>query len=159
MVQAASHTAAYQDLIILCESPKRLRSASKPEGGTHKAVVIDGVDVLLLGDEEAEAPARSRFEGDALGLLPQNAINIAPCVEFVRVALGHADGFVGVAVFNDDEVALPKKGPPLLQEVAVADGGDHNVDLVLQKSNVVVGAWSLAARSSLASRSMRGQSQ
>jgi hypothetical protein len=99
----------------------------------YKAVVVDGVDVLLLGDEEAEAAAGGGLERNALGLLPQDSLNVAPRVQLVRVPLRHPDGLVGVAVFDDDQVALPKEGAPLLQEVAVADGGDHNVDLVLNR--------------------------
>jgi len=49
---------------------------------THEAVVVDGVDVLLLGDHVSEAAAARRvLEGDAVGLAPQDPVDVIAVVQ------------------------------------------------------------------------------
>ncbi|THU75014.1 hypothetical protein C4D60_Mb04t39460 [Musa balbisiana] len=48
----------------------------KGERGTHEAIVVDGVDVLLLRDHVAKAAAGGVLEGDAGGLGPQDAVDV-----------------------------------------------------------------------------------
>ena len=99
----------------------------------YEAVVVDGVDVLLLGDHVAEAAARGVLEGDAGGLGAEDAVDVVAVVELVVEALGHLDGLGGVAVLHDDEVVGLEEGPPHLEEVEVADRRDHDVELVLEQ--------------------------
>jgi hypothetical protein len=100
---------------------------------TYEAVVVDGVDVLLLGDHVAEAAARRVLEGDAGRLGAEDAVDVVAVVELVVEALGHLDGLGRVAVLHDDEVVRLEEGPPHLKEVEVADRRDHDVQLVLEQ--------------------------
>jgi hypothetical protein len=95
--------------------------------GTHEVVVIDGVDVLLLGDHVAEAAAGGVLEGNAVCLGPQDAVDVVAVVELVVEAFGGTDGLAGVAVLHDDEVVGLEEGPPHLQEVEAADRWDDDV--------------------------------
>lgn len=108
------------------------RRKRKEKKRTDKAVVVDGVDVLLLGDHVAEAAAGGVLEGDAGGLGAEDAVDVVAVVEFVVEALGHVDGLGGVAVLHDDEVVGLEEGAPHLEEVEVADGGDDDVELILE---------------------------
>ncbi|CAA6667352.1 unnamed protein product [Spirodela intermedia] len=75
---------------------------------TYKAVVVDGVDVLLLGHHVTKAATGRVLEGDAGGLGPQDAVDIITIV-------------VGL-----------EEWPPHLQEVQVPDRRNHDVQLILQ---------------------------
>jgi len=112
---------------------ERDETREKKEAGAYEAVVVDGVDVLLLGDHVAEAAARRVLEGDAGGLGAEDAVDVVAVVELVVEALGHLDGLGGVAVLHDDEVVGLEEGPPHLEEVEVADRRDHDVQLVLEQ--------------------------
>lgn len=120
----------------------------------HKAVVVDGVDVALLTDQEPEAAAGGIFKADAPGLLAQDPLDVipeqpaqhercvvtpcaywdwfwhAPVVQLVVEAFWDLDHLGWVPVLNDNEVVWLEKGPPLLQKVQVADSWDDNVQLV-----------------------------
>jgi hypothetical protein len=117
-----------QQMVTTLGSSQRSGAAE----GTHEAVVIDGVDVLLLGDHVAEAAAGGVLEGDAVRLGPQDAVDVVAVVELVVEAFGDTDGLAGVAVLHDDEVVGMEEGPPHLQEVEVADRRDDDVQLVLE---------------------------
>lgn len=104
-------------------------------GYNYEAIVVDGVDVLLLGDHVAEAATSRVLEGDAIGLGAQDPVDVVAIVELVVKAFGDFDGLVGITILNDDEVVLLKEWPPHLEEVEVSDRGDHDVELILQQRN------------------------
>jgi hypothetical protein len=87
----------------------------------------NGEDVLLLRHEEAEAAAGRVLVRDARGLVAEDALNVGPGVELVREALWDGDSTGRVAILDDDQVVGLEEGPPHLEEVEVADGGDDNV--------------------------------
>ena len=99
----------------------------------YEAVVIDGVDVLLLGDHVTKAATRRILKRDAGGFGSEDAIDVVAVVEFIIEAFGDIDGPVGVSVLHDDEVVRFEEGPPHLEEVEVSDCRDHDVQLVLQE--------------------------
>ena len=102
---------------------------------TNEAVVVDGEDVLLFGDQVTEAAAGGVLEGDAGGLGAEDAVDVVAVVELVVEAVGDPDRLAGVAVLDDDEVVWLEEGAPHLQEVQVADRRDHDVELVLEQGN------------------------
>ena len=104
---------------------------------TYEAVVVDGVDVFFFGDHVAEAAAGGVLEGNAGGLGAQDAVDVVAVVELVVKAFRDLDGLRGIAVLDDDEVVGLEERAPHLQEVEVADGGDHDVQLVLQQRSRV----------------------
>jgi len=112
---------------------RRSSNIHKINKETHEAVVVDCVDVLLLGDHVAEAAARGVLEGDARRPGAEDLVDVVAVVELVVEALGDADGLAGVAVLHDDEVVGLEEGPPHLQEVEVADRRDDDVQLVLER--------------------------
>lgn len=57
----------------------------------YKAVVIDGVDVLLLGNHVPEAAASGVLKRDAGGLGTQDPVDVVAVVEFVVEAFGDLD--------------------------------------------------------------------
>lgn len=112
-------------MIQIRRKPKR-----KP---THEAVIVDGEDVLLLGDHVAEAAAGGVLEGDAGGLGAEDAVDVVAVVELVVESIGDLDGLRRVAVLDDDEVVGLEEWPPHLQEVQVPDRRDDDVQFVLQE--------------------------
>lgn len=100
--------------------------------GTHKAIIIDGEDVLLLGEQEAEAAASRVLEGNAVGLGAQNASDVVSVVEFVVEALRDLDQLRRVTVLHYYEVVRFKERSPHLQELQVPYGGDNYIHLLLQ---------------------------
>jgi len=97
---------------------------------THKAIIIDGVDVLLLGDHVAEATASRVLEGNARGFGTENPVDIVAIVELIVEALGDLDDPTGVTVLNNDEMVWLEERPPHLEEVQVSDRGDHDVKFI-----------------------------
>ena len=93
----------------------------------HKAVVVDGENVFFLGHHEAKAAAGRVLEGDGPGLVSTDALNVIPVVELVAESLGDADLPCGVSILDDDQMVRLEERTPLLEEIEVADGGDHNV--------------------------------
>nr|GMC73781.1 hypothetical protein Ccrd_022478 [Ipomoea batatas] len=105
---------------------------SKTEAETYKAVIINSIDILLLGDHEAEAAAGGILEGNAGSFGTQNAVDIVAVVELIVEPLGHADGLCRIAVLNYNQMVGLEERPPLLQEVQISDRGDHDIQLVFQ---------------------------
>ena len=62
------------------------------ERGTYKAIIINGVDVLLLGDHVTKATTSGVFKGNARCLGTQDSINVVPVVELVVETFGNVDG-------------------------------------------------------------------
>ncbi|KVI06203.1 hypothetical protein Ccrd_015487 [Cynara cardunculus var. scolymus] len=89
-------------------------------GETYKAVVVDGKNVLLLGDEKAKAAT----SGDP--------IDVITVIELVVESLRHSDGLGGISILNDDQMVRLEKGSPLLQKVKVPDGRDDDVQFIGQ---------------------------
>jgi len=106
---------------------RRSSNVHKINRETHEAVVVDCVDVLLLGDHVAEAAARGVLEGDARRPGAEDLVDVVAVVELVVEPLGHLDRLGRVAVLHDDEVVRLEEGPPHLQEVQVADRRDDDV--------------------------------
>ena len=100
---------------------------------TYEAVVVDGEDVLLLGDHVAEAATSGVLEGNAGGPGAEDAVDVVAVVELVVEAVGDFDGLGRIAVLYDDEVVRLEERPPHLEEVEVPDCGDHDVQLIFQK--------------------------
>ena len=69
------------------KKPKRTQ-----QRGTHKAVIINGVDVLLLGDHVAKATACRVLEGDAIGLGAKDPVDVIAVVELIVKAFRDLDG-------------------------------------------------------------------
>lgn len=109
--------------------------------GTYKTIVVDGVDVLLLGDHVAEASASWVLEGNARGFRTQNSINVVAVVELVIEAFWDLDDLGRVTILDDDYVIWLEERPPHLQEVQVSDRGNHYVELIFQQ-------WSRSDRAS-----------
>jgi hypothetical protein len=101
--------------------------------GTYKAIIIDGVDVLLLGDHVTEAAAGGVFERNAGRFGTQNLFDMVAIVELVDEAFGDLDDLRWVTVLDYDEVVWLKERPPHLQEVQVPNRGNHDVQLVLEQ--------------------------
>ncbi|THU54005.1 hypothetical protein C4D60_Mb10t20400 [Musa balbisiana] len=72
-------------------------------GIAYEAVVVDGVDVFLLGDHVAEAAAGGILEGDAGGLGAQDAFDVVAVVELVIEPLRHPDRLARVPVLHHDQ--------------------------------------------------------
>ncbi|KAM2613350.1 hypothetical protein TB2_033199 [Malus domestica] len=97
---------------------------------SNKAIIVDGEDVLFLGDHVAEASASRVLERDARRLGTQNPVDVVAVVELVIKAFRDLDFLRRVAVLDDDEVVLLEERPPDLEEIKVSDGGDNDVELV-----------------------------
>lgn len=109
--------------LIICGSCKK----------TYKAIVVNGEDVFLLGNQEAKAATGGILEGDAASLGTQNPVHVVAVVELVVVPVWDPDRLGGVTVLDDDEVVGLEEWPPHLQEIQVPDRGDHYVQLVFQR--------------------------
>lgn len=109
--------------LIICGSCKK----------TYKAIVVNGEDVFLLGNQEAKAATGGILEGDAASLGTQNPVHVVAVVEVVVVPVWDPDLLGGVTVLDDDEVVGLEEWPPHLQEIQVPDRGDHYVQLVFQR--------------------------
>ncbi len=102
-------------------------------GFGHEAVVVDRVDILFLGHGIAKAAAGRVLEGDAGGLVAEDALNVLAVVQLVVEALRHLY-FAGViTILNHNQVVLLEERSPLLQEVQVPDRGNHNVQFVRER--------------------------
>ncbi|KAM1799813.1 hypothetical protein ACFX12_033707 [Malus domestica] len=71
---------------------------------SNKAIIVDGEDVLFLGDHVAEASASRVLERDARRLGTQNPVDVVAVVELVIKAFRDLDFLRRVAVLDDDEV-------------------------------------------------------
>lgn len=100
---------------------------------TYEAIVVDGENVLLLGNHVAEAAASGILEGNAAGLGPQNLVDVIAIVELVIEALGDLDRLRRISVLHNDEMIGLEKGAPHLQEIEVPYRRNHDVQLVLQQ--------------------------
>ncbi|KAM1039112.1 hypothetical protein ACFX13_034433 [Malus domestica] len=71
---------------------------------SNKAIIVDGEDVLLLGDHVAEASVSRVLEQDAGRLGTQNPVDVVTVVELVIEAFRDLDFLRRVAVLDDDKV-------------------------------------------------------
>ena len=113
------------------ETPQKGKKKKKV-GKTHKAVIINGVDVLLLGHHVAKAAASRVLEGDARGPRTQKLVDVIAVVEFIVKTGRNLDGFGGVTILHNDQMVRLKEGPPHLKKVKVPYGGDDNVKFIFQ---------------------------
>jgi hypothetical protein len=114
-------------------TPKNTKKKKKKKKNTYKAIIVDGVDVLLLGDHVTEAAAGGVLERNAGSFATQNLFDMVAIVELVVEAFGDLDGLRWVTVLDYDQVVWLKERPPHLQEVQIPNGGDHDVQLVLEQ--------------------------
>lgn len=114
-------------------TPKNTKKIKIKKYYTYKAIIVDGVDVLLLGDHVTEAAAGGVLERNAGRFGTQNLVDMVAIVELVVEAFGDLDGLRWVTVLDYDQVVWLKERPPHLQEVQVPNGGDHDVQLVLEQ--------------------------
>nr|GLL35472.1 hypothetical protein C4D60_Mb10t20400 [Ipomoea trifida] len=90
-------------LVFLLKVHKRIASFAVPDVGqtekfgkkererAYKAVIINGVDVLLLGNHVAEATASGILEGNAGSLGAQNPVDVIAVVELIVKPVGDPD--------------------------------------------------------------------
>ncbi len=113
---------------------------------SYPAIIIDGEDVLLLGHHETEASAGTILEWDAWSFGAEDPVDIIAVVQLIVITLRNLDDFGWVTILYNDEMIWTQIWPPLLQEIKVANGWDHNVQLVFQqwgRSCHLVGIWSV----------------
>lgn len=101
-------------------------------GSTYKAVIINGINELLLGNQETKATTGTILEGDAIGLGTKNAVDVIAIVELIVEALRDPDHLSGISILDDDQMVWLKEWPPVLQEVQAPYGWYHYVYLILQ---------------------------
>lgn len=83
-----------------------------------------------MREEEIERRSRgdrADLEGDGPGLITADALNVVPVVELVAESLRDQHLPCRISILDDDQVVRLEEGAPLLEEVEVADSGDHNV--------------------------------
>jgi len=80
----------------------------------NKAVIINGVDVWLLGDHESKASACRVFEGDAESLVAKDALNVSAVVEFVVESGGDFYLACGITILDDDDVVVLEEWTPVV---------------------------------------------
>lgn len=102
---------------------------------SYKAIVVDGVDILLLRDHVAKAPTSGILEGNAGSPRTENPIDVVPVVELVIEALGNIDGLRRIAVLNDDQMVGLEERSPHLEEIEVSDGGDDDVEFIFEQGS------------------------
>nr|GMD34074.1 putative tRNA (guanine(26)-N(2))-dimethyltransferase 2 [Ipomoea batatas] len=90
-------------LVFLLKVHERIASFAVPNVGqtekfgkkererAYKAVIINGVDVLLLGNHVAEATASGILEGNAGSLGAQNPVDVIAVVELIVKPVGDPD--------------------------------------------------------------------
>lgn len=114
---------------------KKNESQQAKSSRSYKAIIINCIDVLLLGNHIAEASTSRILEGNARGLRTQNPIDIIPIVEFIVESFRDLDGLRWVTILNNDQMVLLEKGPPHLQEIQVSDRGDDDIEFIFQKGS------------------------
>lgn len=94
---------------------------------TYKAVIVNGENILLFGNQEGKA-ATSRVQiGNAAGSGSKNPINVIPVIKLIVKTVGDPDHFGWIPILDNDEMVRLKEWPPHLQEIQAPNGGDHNV--------------------------------
>nr|GMC67379.1 hypothetical protein Ccrd_022478 [Ipomoea batatas] len=84
---------------------------------TYKAVIINGEDILLLGDHVAEATASGILKGYARGPRSENLVNVVTVIELIVETRGDFNGPGRIAVLDDDEMVGLEKRPPHFEEI------------------------------------------
>lgn len=100
---------------------------------THKAVVINGENILLLGNHVAKASTSRVFEGDARSLGTQNLVNVVTIEEFVIEAIGDLDGSGRITILNDDQMVWFKEGPPHFKKIEASDCGYDDIEVIFER--------------------------
>jgi len=108
------------------------KKKKKMVGKTHKAVIINGEDVLLLRHHVAKAAASRVLEGDAGGPRTQKLVDVIAIVEFIVKTRRNLNGFGGVTILHNDQMVRLKEWPPHLKKVKVPYGGDNDVKFIFQ---------------------------
>lgn len=60
---------------------------------TYKAIIVNGEDILLLGDHITKATTSRIFEGYARSLRSQNSVDVITIVEFIIETFRYFDDF------------------------------------------------------------------
>lgn len=117
------------------EEEQNTRIQIKNWGKTYKAVIINGVDILLLGNHVAKAAASRILKGNARSFRTQNPIDVVTIVEFIIKTFRNLNDLWRVTVLNNDEMVRLEKGPPHLKKIEVSDGGYDDIELIFQQGN------------------------
>lgn len=102
---------------------------------THKAIVINSKDILLLGDHVTKAATSRVLEGNARGPRTQNLINIITIIELIIETIRNLNDLRGITILNDDQMVWLKEWPPHLQKIQVSDCGYHDIELIFQSGS------------------------
>ncbi|KVI09064.1 hypothetical protein Ccrd_012560 [Cynara cardunculus var. scolymus] len=102
-------------------------------GTTYKAVIINGEDILLLGNHVTKATTSGILERDARSLRTQNLVNVVTIVEIVTETTGDLDGFGRIAILNDDQMIGLEEGPPHFKKIEVSDGGYDDIEVIFER--------------------------
>lgn len=102
---------------------------------THKAIVINSKDILLLGDHVTKAATSRVLEGNARGPRTQNLINIITIIELIIETIRNLNDLRGITILNDDQMVWLKEWPPHLQKIQVPDCGYHDIELIFQSGS------------------------
>ena len=100
---------------------------------TYKAIIIDGVDVFLLGDHIAKASACTIFERDARGFGAQDLVDVIAVIKLVIKTLGHFYNLCRITILHDDQMIRLKEWAPHLEEIQVSDRWNNNVKFISQR--------------------------
>ena len=84
------------------QSQNQSTKSEKTGCWAYKAIIINGVDVLLLRHHVPKAPASRVLEGDARRLRTKNAVNIIPIVELIIEPFRDLDSPRRIAILDDD---------------------------------------------------------
>lgn len=90
-------------------NPKRRKGGKRKRGNKghtirvlgDPAVVVNGVDVSLLRNQEAEAAASRVLEADAAGLVAENALDVGPLVQLVVKAVRDEKFAIGIPILRN----------------------------------------------------------
>ena len=102
---------------------------------SYKAIIVDCVDVLLLGNHISKASTSRILKRNARGLRTKNPIDIVPIIEFIVESFRDLDSLRRITILNDDQMVLLEERSPHLQEIEVPDGRDDDIEFIFQKGS------------------------
>ncbi|KVH99295.1 hypothetical protein Ccrd_022478 [Cynara cardunculus var. scolymus] len=100
---------------------------------TYKAIIVNGEDILLLGNHITEATTSRILKGDARRFRTENSVDIITIVEFIIETFGYFDDFRRIAILYDDQMVGLEEWPPHLEEIEVSDCGNDDVEFIFQQ--------------------------
>lgn len=100
---------------------------------THKAIVIDGIDVLLLRNHVAEASAGRVLERDTRRFGSKDPVDVVPVVKLIVEAFRNIDLLIWVSILDYDEMIRLEERPPHFEKVQISYRRYDYVQLVDQR--------------------------